>query len=430
VEPLTLRALWRQFLPLSVSDVTMVAGEPLVTTTLAHLPDGTDNLAATGVAKTLAILIESPIIMLLHASNALGGAAASRAALERFTILACVALTAVMGLLALPPVFALVAGNAMGLSPDLLARGQGVLLLMAPWPAAIAWRRFVQGQLIRHGLGGAVARGGLGRLAIVAGLLGAGWLAGLPGWAVAGFALALGVVGEAVFVTVAARAAGVLTAPAPETQPGMPADLPGVWRFYWPLASSSVVVWGGRSLLIAIVARAADGPLALAAWPTAWALVAVASNATRMVQQIVIKHHADVPGRLLWAFAAQVGGLTSAGLLLLAATPPGQALLVAFVGPDPDLLAAVTPVVALSAGLPALVALMNAAQGFLVAAGRTQVVTAAATAGTAALLAAAAAGVVVGLPGASAAAAAMLVALGVELGVLVAARRPGASTPA
>ena len=77
----------------------------------------------------------------------------------------------------------------------------------------------------------------------------------------AGFALAMGVVGEALFVTLSARRSGVLRAPVPETLPDMPADLPGVWRFYWPLASSSVVIWGGRSLLVAIVARAADGGL-------------------------------------------------------------------------------------------------------------------------------------------------------------------------
>lgn len=401
----------------------MVAGEPLVTTTLAHLPDGADNLAATGVAKALAILIESPIIMLLHASNALGGAEASRAALRQFTILACFVLTALMLLLALPPVFAFVAGDLIGLAPALLARGQGVLLLMAPWPAAIAWRRYVQGQLIRHGHGGAVARGGLGRLAIVAGLLGAGWLAGGPGWAIAGFALAAGVVGEAVIVTVAARRAGVLTRPVPETLPGLPEDLAGVWRFYAPLAGASVIVWGGRSLLVAIVARAADGPLALAAWPAAWGLVALASNATRMVQQIVIKHHAEAPAALLWAFAAQVGALTSLGLLALAATPPGQAMLTAFVGPDSGLRDAVAPVIALCAGLPAMVALQNAAQGFLVAEGRTQAVTAATVAGTAALLGVAAAGVAAGLPGASAAAGAMVAALAVELGALVIARR-------
>ena len=63
--------LWQQFIPLSLSDVSMALGDPLTTTTLAHLPDARTNIAAVGVAKTIAIFCESPIIMLLHASNAL-----------------------------------------------------------------------------------------------------------------------------------------------------------------------------------------------------------------------------------------------------------------------------------------------------------------------------------------------------------------------
>ena len=63
--------LWKQFIPLSLSDVTMALGDPLTTTTLAHLADSRINLAAVGVAKTIAIFCESPNIMLLHASNAL-----------------------------------------------------------------------------------------------------------------------------------------------------------------------------------------------------------------------------------------------------------------------------------------------------------------------------------------------------------------------
>lgn len=51
----TLRSLWAQFLPLSVSDITMAVGDPLLTTTVAHLPDARANLAALGVVKAIAV---------------------------------------------------------------------------------------------------------------------------------------------------------------------------------------------------------------------------------------------------------------------------------------------------------------------------------------------------------------------------------------
>ena len=80
----SLGQLWREFIPLSLSDVTMACGDPLVTTTLAHLPDARTNLAGVGIAKALAIFFESPIIMLLHASNAVAADPKSRQALWRF----------------------------------------------------------------------------------------------------------------------------------------------------------------------------------------------------------------------------------------------------------------------------------------------------------------------------------------------------------
>ena len=70
-KPITIFDLWREFLPLSLSDVTMACGDPLQTTTLAHLPDARNTIAAVGVARSIAIFFESPIIMILHASNAL-----------------------------------------------------------------------------------------------------------------------------------------------------------------------------------------------------------------------------------------------------------------------------------------------------------------------------------------------------------------------
>jgi hypothetical protein len=129
---ITLGTLWRQYLPLSISDVTMAAAEPLVATTLAHLPDARVSLAALGIAKSIAIFLESPIIMVLHASHALAASVAAHRALRRFVQAACVALTLAMAIILLPPVYELVVRRLLGIGP-LVAHQPG-----NGWPSSTA----------------------------------------------------------------------------------------------------------------------------------------------------------------------------------------------------------------------------------------------------------------------------------------------------
>jgi hypothetical protein len=416
--PPSLLALWRQFLPLSVSDVTMAGSEPLVATTLAHLPDARTHLAGLGVAKAIAIFLESPIIMVLHASNALAGSGPARLALRRLVVGLSTALTAALALLALPPVFHCLAAGLMGVTASVEAAAHAALCLLLAWPAAIGWRRYVQGLLIAGGHGGVVGRAGLGRITVVAlGLL-LGFHAGWPGASVGASALVAGVTAEALFVTVGAWRRGVLEPPRAEPDPALPRDLPAVWRYYRPLASSMLVVWGGRAAMVAIVARAGDAPVALAAWPAAWSLVTVIANATRMVQQLTIRYEATTPRSRLLAFAASVGALCSVLVLLLAATPAGLAGLAAFLAHDATLVAAARPTVLACAVIPLLVALQNACQGLLIARGATWAVSRGAWVGVGTGLACAAAAVAGGAPGAAAAAVAMSVGYALELGAL------------
>jgi hypothetical protein len=424
--------LWRQFLPLSLTDVTMAFADPLTTATLAHLPDTKANLAAVGVAKSLAVCFESPIIMVLHAANALAPTAASRRALWRFVLLAITVLSALLLVLTLPAVFNGVVQGLLGVPAPLAALSRSVLLLMFLWPAAIGWRRYFQGLLIHAGANHAVARASVWRLIIVAVALACGWGAGLPGAELAGMALAAGVITEAALVTLAARRYGVSLA-AEETgttRQVLPTDLTGVWRFYWPLANAMLVVWGGRALLVGLIARAVDGSVALAAWPAAWGLVLLIANATRMVQQVIIRHRELVPARHLLRFAAGVGLSCSAILAIISLVPAGSGWLAAFVGPHPELQAAVRPVLLLCLPVPLLVALQNGVQGLMISSGRTARVNAATLFGTAVLLAGTMTGLWLGLPGASAAALAMVLALIAELAWLMASQWTGAANSA
>ena len=417
-QPVSLGSLWREFLPLSLSDVTMACGDPMMTTTLAYLPDAQVNLAAVGIAKSLAIFFESPIIMILHAANALAGSQDSRKALWRFTLFVGAGLTCLLSLLGLPMIFNFVGVSLLGIPSAMLATVSQVLLLMGGWPFAIAWRRYFQGLLIYHGQSRAVAKASILRLFTLALVLTGGFFLPISGGILAGLALISGVVVEAIAVTIFARLSGATLPPQIE-QPNLPRNLAQVWKFYLPLANSMMVVWGGRAILISILARAEDSTIAIAAWSAAWGLVLVIANSTRMVQQMVIKYRHQVSDRQLLSFAISVGAACSSLLLLMSVTPIGDRIVQSFIGNDLTLANSIKPVLLICTIVPLFVALQNATQGFLVSENRTGHVNLSTWLGTGTLLIIATFAINKGMNGAMAAAMAMITSMLVEVTCLL-----------
>jgi progressive ankylosis protein len=417
-QSVSLGTLWWEFLPLSLSDVTMAYGDPMMTTTLAHLPDAQNNLAAVGIAKSLAIFFESPIIMILHAANALAGSQDSRKALWRFTLLVGGGLTFLLSLLGLPIIFNFVGVSLLGIPSAMLATVSQVLLLMGGWPFAIAWRRYFQGLLIYHGQSRAVAKASIFRLLTLALVLTGGFFLPITGGILAGFALISGVIVEAIAVTIFARLSGAILPPQIE-QPNLPRNLTQVWKFYLPLANSMMVVWGGRAILISILARAEDATIAIAAWSAAWGLVLVIANSTRMVQQMVIKYRHQVSDKQLLTFAMSVGAACSSLLLLMSLTPIGDRIVQSFIGNDLTLAKSIKPVLLICAIVPLFVALQNAIQGFLVSENRTGHVNLSTWLGTGTLLIISTFAINKGMNGAIAAAIAMITSMLVEISCLL-----------
>jgi hypothetical protein len=396
----------------------MAYGDPMMTTTLAHLPDAQNNLAAVNIAKSLAIFFESPIIMILHAANALAGSQDSRKALWRFTLLVGGGLTFLLSLLGLPIIFNFVGVSLLGIPSAMLATVSQVLLLMGGWPFAIAWRRYFQGLLIYHGQSRAVAKASIFRLLTLALVLTGGFFLPITGGILAGFALISGVIVEAIAVTIFARLSGAILPPQIE-QPNLPRNLTQVWKFYLPLANSMMVVWGGRAILISILARAEDATIAIAAWSAAWGLVLVIANSTRMVQQMVIKYRHQVSDKQLLTFAMSVGAACSSLLLLMSLTPIGDRIVQSFIGNDLTLAKSIKPVLLICAIVPLFVALQNAIQGFLVSENRTGHVNLSTWLGTGTLLIISTFAINKGMNGAIAAAIAMITSMLVEISCLL-----------
>jgi progressive ankylosis protein len=400
--------LWQKFIPLSLSDIAMALGDPLTTTTLAHLPDPRNNLAAIGVAKAIAIFCESPIIMLLHDSNALAPSPTARKALWKFTLLASGGMSLLLALTSIPAIFQIVGEGWLGVSPSLSPTIRTAIAIIILWPLAIGWRRYFQGLLIHSGHSAAVAQAGIIRLLVVISILASGFLLQAAGAVTASLSLVGGVIAEAIAVTYLARKLGATQPRTAITKTDLPQDLAGVWKFYAPLGGTMMLVWGARMILVGIIARAPDGSIALAAWPAAWGLVSVIANSTRMVQQIVISHRQLISDRILLIFAWTVGLVCSSILLLISGTPFSAIAISWFIGHDTALINQVRPVMLLCAIVPLGVAIQNAIQGFLVSTGNTWGINQATGVGAVVMLLTASLAVQSGQPGAIAAAVGMI----------------------
>ncbi|TVP55691.1 MAG: hypothetical protein EA351_10145 [Gemmatimonadales bacterium] len=192
-------------MPLSLQWIMMALEHPFLAAVIARLADPTFNLAAYGVAFAFAILVESPVIMLMSASTALVEDARSYLKMRAFAWALNLLSTGLLILFLIPAVFSFFTHTLLALPDQVSTLVYGSLWILLPWPAAIGYRRFVHGILIRSGRTRRVAYGTGLRLGTMA-LTGLGLAAaGLPGAWVGAGALSAGVVIEACAAWVMSR---------------------------------------------------------------------------------------------------------------------------------------------------------------------------------------------------------------------------------
>jgi hypothetical protein len=366
----TVPRLMRQLVPLAMSDVIMALGDPLQISTVSRLGNPKASLAAMGVVKALANFLESPIIMILQTSTALSGDRTARSCVARFVVMLALLCSGIFLALNLPGLYEWVYLRVFGATPEIAAAARPAMLWMVLWPAFIAWRRYYQGIMIRNKQGRWLGWASIGRLSAFASLLLIGFWQKGAGPAVAARALIGGLLAEALLAQFFAYRSGSVASFASQQDPKLPQTLPQLSSYYLPLASTMVIVWGGRALLVAVVARAVDGPLALASWPAAWNFLLLVANCTRMVQQLIIAHVREVRFETLLRFAATAGLWASGLMVVLAFSGAGGRVLLGLLGNQQELYATALPVLRIGCLLPLLVALQNACQGFCIVAGK------------------------------------------------------------
>ena len=185
--PLSTRRVLQTWWPLAASWLLMAAEGPAMGAVVARLAEPRIHLAAWGgIVWPLALLIESPIIMLLSASTALSKDWDSYRKLRRFMMWAGAALTLLHILVACTPLYYLVVVRIIGAPAEIVEPARIGMIIMIPWTWAIAYRRFNQGALIRFGHTRAVGLGTVIRLTAGGTVMAIGYLIhDLPGIVVA-----------------------------------------------------------------------------------------------------------------------------------------------------------------------------------------------------------------------------------------------------
>ena len=266
-ESLTSRAILRFWAPLAGTWLMMALEGPFIAAIIARLPDARENLAAYGVAFAFGLILESPAVMLLSAATVLAENRESYLTLRRFGYGLCGLLTVVVVVVVFPPVFNWLAGSLLNLPTAIRPLVHQALVLLLPWPAAIGYRRFKQGLLIRHGLTRHVAFGALVRLTAMAATAGVLVLfTSMRGASVGTFALSTGVIAEAIMSGRMARRA-VRALESGDAGSKRQLTMRQTVVFYIPLALTAMLAMGTQPMVTFMMGQSRMVVESLAVFP-------------------------------------------------------------------------------------------------------------------------------------------------------------------
>lgn len=161
---MTYKRIFIFWAPLAATWLMMSIEGPFLAAIIARMPDPKYNLAAYGVAFSLALIIEAPIIMIMSASTALVKDRESFIKLRNFTYTLNIIITSLMIILLVPAIFNYLMMKVIGLPENITRLTHRSCIVLLPWPGAIGYRRFYQGILIRSNLTRRVAYGTIIRL--------------------------------------------------------------------------------------------------------------------------------------------------------------------------------------------------------------------------------------------------------------------------
>ena len=320
---LTQKTIFAFWLPLAATWLMMSVEGPYLSALIARLAEPKFNLAAYGIAFSLALIIEAPVIMMMSASTALVKDYQSFRQLRKFNYILSASLTAVMIVFILPPIFYFVTDDLIGLPREVSYLTHLAVMILIPWPGAIGYRRFYQGILIRNNLTRLVAYGTIIRLismSITAFFLYS--FTNVPGVVVGASALSTAVICEAIASKFMTRKILVqLKSRTNELQNDLTTK--AIIHFYYPLALTSLLTLGIQPFVTFFIGQSRMAIESFAVMPVVTSFVFIFRALGLSFQEVVIALIGDNREGYyqLKRFAIKLAVFVAGILMLVAFTP-------------------------------------------------------------------------------------------------------------
>lgn len=369
---LTDKRLLSFYAPLALSWLCMAAEAPICLAVISRSPAGDVKAAAFQVVMAIAIFIEAPVIDLLSTSTTLCRTRSNFEVLRKFVLWLILWVTIVHAVVVFTPIYGVVTQGLLNLKPEVAEAARQPLQILALWSAAIGWRRWLQGLLIRAGETKAISIGTLLRV-ITVGIIAFGLHFGfnVDGPAAAAIGLMASVAVESAFVHWISRETvrkGVLS-----VEEGDHLSMADLARFHFPLtASTSVTLMTGPLLSWALAVSPNPVPNA-AAYSLASSLIWLFRTATFALPEVVIALSSERASRpILWRFCLKVGGTLTLVMVVFWAFGLDEKWISGILGAKPELIPLAKMAFLLSLAFPILGAAASALRGFLTAARNTK----------------------------------------------------------
>jgi len=350
---------------------------PFLAALIARSSEPTFNLAAYGVAYSLALIIEAPIIMIMSASIALVKDSQSFYKLRNFTYAANGLITLVMLIVITPPVFYFITEDLIGLPVEVSTLTHIATIILIPWPGAIGYRRFYQGILINNNLTRRVAYGTVIRLlsmllcAIVL------YISDFVEGVVVGAAsLSFAVIMEAIAIRFMVRTT-VKKIKSENSSSEQVLTYREINKFYYPLALTSFIGLGVQPLVTFFVGQSRMAIESLAVLPVVTSFVFVFRALGLSYQEVIIALIGEKKEKFkpLLKFAIALAVILVSVLALFAFTPLADFWFITVSGLSESLAEFAHLPLMILFFFPALTVLISIQRGVLVAAKNTKPIT-------------------------------------------------------
>ncbi|MEQ1822300.1 MAG: hypothetical protein ABL949_07315 [Fimbriimonadaceae bacterium] len=300
------------YYPLAISWLFMGLEGPIIVKMIGTVGNAEQKevwLAAFNALLAISLIIESPVIDLLSTSTTLCKGRVTFASLSKFSLQLMGLCTIVHALVVFTPLYGLITAHYDPAVRDAL---HVPLMVMLPWSAAIGWRRFKQGILIRSGRTRMIGFGTgvrVGTLLVVS--FGLAQTTQLTGVMISAIALASSVFTESLFVHFAAAEA--IENLEGGDEPLAPKKLVS---FHTPLTVTTAMVLGSNFLVTQSLAASADHKISHAAYQVALSFMWLHRAVVFALPEVIITLYDRVSARpLLHRFSALVS-LSMTGLML------------------------------------------------------------------------------------------------------------------